>query len=104
METLIGITESRLQELIATATMVGYERARKDMNLNNEVDDILHSRKQIIDFLYGDKEVSDQSFRRHIREGRYGNAIKGRGDTMYARKSELLHAIKEYKYRIYDDR
>jgi len=95
MDVLIGITEQRLADIIAEATMRGYEQCRRDMTSGNN-DEYLKSKQEIISFLYPNKPICNETFNRMRRRGVFGDAVNGTGENLIAKKSELLEAIDKY--------
>lgn len=93
MDSIIGITEQRLADIIESAVRRGYETARMEM----EQSDWLMSRTEICRFLNPDRPLSVTTFNRNRAKGMYGSAVSGVGCGCRARKGELLDAIRRYE-------
>lgn len=96
MDTIIGITEDRLSQIIYEASRQAYERGRRDAEQKMGESQMLHSMREIIEFLSPERPFTKQTFNANRRKGMYGDAIMGRGSRCSARKDELLDAIKRY--------
>ena len=84
----VVMSDSELSELIESAVVRGYRKAREEM----EASEWLNGRPAILQFL----GVSDRTFRNNLRKGVYGTAVIGKCSGMKARRSDLTDAMKRY--------